>query len=273
MDTEQTLSPGQCRAMAASLRRWIVERSFASGVGHIGSALSIADLVAVLWGAVLRDPGTASPDRDRFILSKGHACLALYAAMYYRGQLDEAAFASYCRDGSALGAHPEHTLPGIDLSTGSLGQGLSVGCGIAYGLRHQGSPARVYVLMSDAECNEGQVWEAAQFAGHHRLGNLTGILDWNGTQALGRTCDVLDLDPVADKWRAFGWDVAEADGHDPAELLRVLAPDPDAGRPKMVVARTVLGKGVSFMEGQVPWHYLNLTPATRDQAFAELEVC
>jgi transketolase len=193
--------------------------------------------------------------------------------MHYRGQIDEATFATYCRDGSALGAHPEHTLPGIDLSTGSLGQGLSVGCGMAYGLRRQGSPARVYVLMSDAECNEGQVWEAAQFAGHHRLGNLTGILDWNGTQALGRTRDVLDLDPVADKWRAFGWDAAEADGHDPAELLRVLAPDPGAVRPKMVVARTVLGKGVSFMEGRVPWHYQNLTAATRDQALAQLEGC
>jgi transketolase len=274
MDTEQTPSPGSCRALAATLRRSIIERSFASGVGHIGSALSIVDLVAVLWGAVLRDPGSSSPDRDRFILSKGHACLALYAAMHQRGRLDEETFATYCRDGSPLGAHPEHTLPGIDLSTGSLGQGLSVGCGMALGLRRRGSPARVYVLMSDAECNEGQVWEAAQFAGHHRLGNLTGVLDWNGTQALGRTRDVLDLDPVADKWAAFGWDVAEADGHDPAGLLRVLAPDPGAARPKMVVARTVLGKGVSFMEGQVPWHYRNLTAETRDQALTQLaEVC
>jgi transketolase len=273
METEQTSSPGYCRAMAAAMRRVIIERSFASGVGHIGSALSIADLVAVLWGAVLRDPGSSSTDRDRFILSKGHACLALYAAMHYRGQLDDAELATYCRDGSPLGAHPEHVLPGIDLSTGSLGQGLSVGCGMAYGLRRQGSPARVYVLMSDAECNEGQVWEAAQFAGHHRLGNLTGILDWNGTQALGRTREVLDLDPVADKWRAFGWDVAEADGHDPAELLRVLAPAPLEGRPRMVVARTVLGKGVDFMEGQVPWHYRNLTAETRDQALAQLEGC
>jgi transketolase len=138
--------------------------------------------------------------------------------------------------------------------------------------------------MSDAECNEGQVWEAAQFAGHHRLGNLTGLLDWNGTQALGRTRDVLDLDPVADKWRAFGWDVVEVDGHDPAELLEALAPpladcpgirNPQSAirNPKMVVARTVLGKGVSFMESKVPWHYLNLTPATKDQALAELEVC
>ena len=200
----------------------MVEQSLASGIGHIGSALSIADIVAVLWSAVLHDAAPRKlPDRDRFLLCKGHAALALGHCMERadgRGDL------RHLLPGRLRpGAHPEHTVPGIDLSTGSLGQGLSVGCGMAFGLRHQGSPARVYVLMSDAECNEGQVWEAAQFAGHHCLGNLTGILDWNGTQALGRTRDVLDLDPVADKWRAFGWEAIEADGHDPADLLRAEA--------------------------------------------------
>jgi transketolase len=258
--------------MAATLRRWVIQRSFAASVGHIGSALSIADLAAVLWGAVLRTPGTDSPHRDRFILSKGHAALALYAAMHYQGLLDEETFAGYCRDGSLLGVHPGYGQPGIDLSTGSLGQGLSVGCGLAYGLRLQGSPARVYVLLSDAECNEGQVWEAAQFAGHHRLANLVALIDQNGTQALGHTRDILNPEPTVERWRAFGWDAVEVDGHDPAALLAVLPPARTSDRPQMVVARTVLGKGVSFMEGQVPWHYLNLTQQTHDRALAELEV-
>jgi transketolase len=272
MYSEQVPAAERLRAMAVTMRRWIIERSFESRVGHIGSALSIADLVAVLWGAILREPGSAAPDRDRFILSKGHACLALYAAMRFGGQLSEDLFTTYCGDGTPVGAHPEHSLPGIDLSTGSLGQGLSVGCGLAYGLRQRGSPAHVYVLLSDAECNEGQVWEAAQFAGHHRLTNLTGIVDCNGTQALGHTRDILDLEPFADKWAVFGWEAVEADGHDPAALLTALAPDcSGSGRPRMVVARTVMGKGVSFMEGQVPWHYLNLTAETRDRALAELE--
>jgi transketolase len=258
--------------MVATMRRWIIERSFRSRVGHVGSALSIADLVAVLWGAILRDPGSASPDRDRFILSKGHASLALYAAMCFRGQLSKEVFATYCSDGTCLGTHPAHTLPGIDLSTGSLGQGLSVGCGLAYGLRQRGSLARVYVLLSDAECNEGQVWEAAQFAGHHRLSNLTGIIDCNGTQALGRTRDILDLAPLADKWAAFGWDAVEVDGHDHATLLDALEQvRPGSGRPRMLVARTIMGKWVSFMEDQVRWHYLNLTEETRDRALADLE--
>jgi transketolase len=273
MSANQPPSAEPLRTMAATLRRWIIERSFAAGVGHIGSALSIADLVAVLWGAVLRQPGTTDPYRDRFILSKGHACLALYAAMRYLDLLDDETFAGYCSDGSLLAAHPGHALPGIDLSTGSLGQGLSVGCGLAHGLRLQGSPARVYVLLSDAECNEGQVWEAAMFAGHHRLGNLVAVVDWNGVQALGATRDILDMGPVAQKWRAFGWDVAEVDGHDPDALLAVLSPHAGSGdRPRVIIAQTVLGKRVSFMEGQVPWHYLNLTRETCERALAELEV-
>src|SRR5262249_21422030 len=136
--------------VASTLRRWVVRQSFASGVGHIGSALSVIDIMAVLWGGVLRDPGGRSPDRDRFILSKGHASLALYAAMRQRRLLDGRTFATYCRDGSKLGVHPEHSIPGVELSTGSLGHGLSIGCGLAYGLRQRGSPSRVFVLLSDA---------------------------------------------------------------------------------------------------------------------------
>jgi transketolase len=150
--------------MARTMRRWIIEQSLASNVGHIGSALSIVEIVAVLWSEFLKDPGTSLPERDRFILAKGHAALALYGALRWKGLLDERTFASYCRDGSLLGVHPEHALPGVDLSTGSLGQGLSVACGLAYAFKTRRARSRVCVVISDAECNEGQVWEAGMFA-------------------------------------------------------------------------------------------------------------
>jgi len=254
--------------MARQLRRWIIERSLASNAGHIASALSVADIMAVLWGSVMKDPGTANPDRDRFILAKGHAALALYCAMRWKKLIDEETFAGFCADGSALGQHPEHVLPGVDLSTGSLGQGLSVGCGLAYGLRARKNAGRVFVLLSDAECNEGQVWEAAQLAGHHRIANLCAVIDLNGLQALGHTKDVLDLAPMADKWRAFGWETVEVDGHDCAALEVALGAD--HGRARMVVARTVQGKGVSFMENRLEWHYRNLTPDQARQALDEI---
>jgi transketolase len=261
----------RCREVAQVLRRWIVEQSWRSGVGHIGSALSVSDILAVLWEAVMQGPATESPDRDRFILSKGHAALALYAILRRRGLLDEAAFRTYCQDGSLLGVHPEHGLAGVELSTGSLGQGLSVACGLALGLRLRGNPARVYILLSDAEINEGQVWEAAMFAGHHGLDNLLAIVDWNGMQALGRTRDVLRLANPLAPWVAFGWEAVEADGHDPESLLAACAPAVAQDRPRIVIARTVLGKGVSFMENRLEWHYRNLTDDLARLALAELE--
>lgn len=260
------------RAMAGTLRRWIIERSLASNVGHIGSALSIVEIITALWGGVMRRPGTSAPDRDRFILSKGHAALALYCAMKYKGLLDEETFASFCGDGTLLGQHPECALPGVELSTGSLGQGLSVGCGLAVGLKWSGSNARVFVLLSDAECNEGQVWEAAQFAAHHRLSSLTALVDLNGMQALGRTKGILDLTPLGEKWKAFGWDTTELDGHDVGALRKSLAAPVRGGRPRCLVARTVLGKGVSFMEDRLEWHYRNLTPDLAEKALRELGV-
>jgi transketolase len=258
-------------AMADTLRRWIIEQSLASGVGHIGSALSIVDIIAVLWGQVLRKPATDDPDRDRFILAKGHAALALYSAMRYQGIIEESVFHTYCQDGSLLAVHPEHGLPGVEVTTGSLGQGLSVGCGLAHALKQRGSPARVFVLLSDAECNEGQVWEAAAFAAHHRLNNLVAIIDLNGMQAMGPTCDVLDMNPMSQRWRAFGWHVQEADGHDEASLLAALTGGiADRQGPAVVVARTKLGKGISFMENRLEWHYRNLTPALAEQALDEI---
>jgi transketolase len=257
--------------MAAAIRRWVIEQSLESKVGHIGSALSVVDVVAVLWSGVMRGPGTADPDRDRFVLSKGHAALALYGALRFNGLLDEKTFRTYCGDGTALGCHPEHALPGIDVSTGSLGQGLSVGCGLAYGLRRQGRLARVYVLISDAECNEGQVWEAAMFAAHHRLGNLTAVVDLNRLQALGDTRGILDLTPMAARWQAFGWEVFDVDGHDPEALHQALTMRSPSPRPRLVVAHTHLGQGVPFMRDRVEWHYRNLTPELAGQALAALE--
>jgi transketolase len=225
-------------------------------VGHIGSALSVADIVAALYAGALRVSQPEDPDRDRFILSKGHAALAVYAALYLRGWLTEDDLNTFCADGTLLGVHPEHELRGVDFSTGSLGQGLSVGAGAALAARLQWSSRRVFVLVSDAECNEGALWEAVMFAAHHQLSNLVAVIDVNGQQALGYTRDVLDLSPLADRWRAFGWDVREVDGHDPggmAETVNGLSTN--FGPPHVLVARTVFGKGVSFMENQIKWHY------------------
>lgn len=258
------------RPMCGVLRSWILEQSLASNVGHIGSALGIVEIIAALWGDVLQDAGTESPTRDRFILSKGHAALALYGALRFKGLLSEEQFATYCGEGSLLGAHPEHALPGIDVSTGSLGQGLSIGCGLAYGLRQQGNPGRVFVLLSDAECNEGQVWEAAMFAAHHQLNNLMAIVDCNGSQALGKTSEVLNMNPPAARWQAFGWDAEDVDGHDVSSLVGALS-CPGDSRPRVLLAHTVLGKGVSFMENQLEWHYRNLTPEQCLVALAEVE--
>lgn len=260
---------GQCAA--EQMRKWIIERSFAAGVGHIGSALSIVDVMATLWHDVMRSPGTTDPERDRFILAKGHASLALYAAMHSTGQLSRAEFETYCQDGSRLGVHPEHSLPGIEVSTGSLGQGLSVGCGQAYGLRLRQSAARVWVLLSDAECNEGQVWEAAMFAAHHRLANLTAVIDLNGLQAMGETHGILDMGSVAGKWRSFGWEAIEVDGHDHDALYDAFTRTAERTAPRVVVARTVLGKHVPFMEGKVEWHYRPLTPQLRSEALEAME--
>lgn len=256
---------------ARAIRRIILDQCYRANVGHIGSALSVADIVAVLYSGVLRGAGPCDPNRDRFVLAKGHAALTLYAALHLRGWLDDAALDSYCANGSLLGVHPEHHLPGVDFSTGSLGQGLSVAAGCALAARVAGSRRRAFALLSDAECNEGAVWEAAMFAGHHRLANLVAIIDLNGQQALGYTADVLCLDSIVDKWRAFGWNVLEVDGHDVAALNAALVSlDTTSGRPHALIAHTLLGKGVSFMQRQIAWHYSPMTPDQYEQALYEI---
>ncbi len=256
----------------SEIRRVVLDQSYRAGVGHIGSALSVVEILAGLYGGVLRIPSPDDPERDRFILSKGHAALALYAVLALKGFFPIERLDTYCADGSLLGVHPERGLPGIDFSTGSLGHGLPVGTGSALAARLQGSARRVFVLLSDAELNEGSTWEAVMFAAHHRLANLAAVVDVNGQQALGSTRDVLDLSPLAERFRIFGWDVVEVDGHDREEIRRALSGfEGGVGPPRVVLARTILGKGVSFMEGQVKWHYWPMSAEEHRQALAEIE--
>jgi transketolase len=255
-----------------AIRRIVLDQSKRAHVGHIGCALSVADLVAALYSGVLRIAAPEDRERDRFVLSKGHAALALYAALHLKGWLKREELDTFYGDGSLLGVHPEHQLRGVDFATGSLGHGLSLAAGAALAARLQGSPRRAFALLSDAECNEGSVWEAIMFAAHHRLSNLVALVDLNGQQALGYTRDVLSLEPMIERWRAFGWDAREVDGHDGGALRATLsALDTTQGPPRVLIARTVFGKGVSFMERQVKWHYWPMSDAEHAQAVAEVE--
>jgi transketolase len=257
--------------IADSIRCTVIEQSKRADVGHIGSALSIADILAALFAGPFAEVDPEDPDRDRFVLSKGHAVLALYGALHACGRLSEDQLNTYCADGSHLAGHPEHVLAGIDFSTGSLGHGLSIAAGCALAARLQDSQRSTFTLMSDAECNEGSVWEAAMFAAHHRLSRLVAVIDVNGQQALGYTRDVVDLEPSAERWESFGWDVHEVDGHDRRALGdTVQALQLESGAPHVVLARTTFGKGVRFMENRIEWHYLPQTDAEYVRAMGEL---
>jgi transketolase len=267
-----TTEPEHIRSSGNAIRRVVLEQSHRANVGHIGSALSVADIIGAIYNGVLRVSDPRSNNRDRFVLSKGHAALALYGALYVHGQMSAAELDTFCCDGSRLGVHPDRCLDGIDFSTGSLGHGLSIGAGAALAARLQGSTRRVFVLMSDAELNEGSVWEAAMFAAHHRLSNLVPIVDLNGQQALGKTQDVLHIDDPAGPWRSFGWNTEVVDGHDEQRLVNTLsALDPTAAHPTAIIAKTVFGKGVSFMECQLRWHYLPMTDEEYERAVLEVD--
>ncbi len=258
-------------ALAEGIRRVIVEQSKRANVGHIGSALSIADITATLYSAALRQRELGA-DRDRVVLSKGHAALALYAALELTGGLPVGTTEAYCSDRSLLGVHPERDLDGVDFCTGALGHGLPMATGAALAARMAGSSRRTFAVMSDAELNEGSVWEAVMFASHHDLSNLTVILDLNGQQALGYTRDVLDISPAGGPWRSFGWDTHEVDGHDTAALVQIIEDlDFAQGPPHVIIAHTTFGKGISFMQSVIDWHYLPMTDEQYSQALAELE--
>jgi transketolase len=261
--------------LARRIRIHALRMTSRGGGSHIGSVFSAADILAVLYGGVLRvDPARpAWPERDRFILSKGHAGAGVYAALAEVGFFPVEKLATHYLDGSDLSGHVSHmAIPGVEVSTGSLGHGLSLGAGMAYGAKLDGRTHRVVVLLSDGECDEGSTWEAAMFAGHHRLDNVLAIVDYNKIQSLAPVREVLDLEPFSAKWAAFGWGVAEVDGHDHAALRDAFSRFPaEPERPTVVIAHTTKGKGVSFMENSVLWHYRAARGDEFDRALAELE--
>ena len=261
-------------AISRRIRARLVEMSHVAETPHLGSSLSCVDmLVAAYWGFLRIDPThPLDPNRDRFILSKGHAATALYATLAERGFFDPKLLDTYNEDGAALPEHPGlQCVPGVEAATGSLGHGLPIALGMALAARIQGRPTRCLVLMSDGECEEGSVWEAAMFAPAQKLDTVTVMIDYNKWQATGRSDEIMALAPLAEKWRAFGWDASEVDGHNLDALLAALRREPDGtGRPRAIICHTVKGKGVSFMEDDNNWHYRIPTAEEVEKARVEL---
>lgn len=244
--------------LAWRIRRHGVEMTHLSGGSHIGSILSVADIVAVLYAgaANVRGDDPRWAERDRIILSKGHAGASIYAALAESGFFDVDELRTHYADGSRLSGHVSHKgVPGVEFSTGSLGHGLSVGAGMAYAAKKDGKRHRVFVILGDGECDEGSVWEAALVAHHYGLGNLVAIIDHNRMQSLDFCENTIALHPFADKWRAFGWNVVELDGHDHGQLADAFEECRDSAKPTVIIAETIKGKGISFMEQDILWHY------------------
>jgi transketolase len=258
-------TPLGLRRNALQIRRRFLQMHYDNHAGHIGTGLSAIDLLTFVYSQGLGDG-------DKFILSKGHGASALYATLHAFGLLSTDMLTTYYQDGTLLPAHPAPLAhPHIPLATGSLGHGLPVAVGLAYAsAKIAESPRQVTCLVSDGECNEGSIWEAALFAGHHRLHNLTVVVDANGLQGFGRTSEVLNLEPLAAKWQAFGFATQELDGHDFVEMQRAFTQPSE--QPRCLVARTIKGKGVSFMEDRLAWHYLPMQAEHYAQALAELQV-
>ncbi len=241
------------------LRRTIFKTIYRGGGGHIPGSLSIVEILVVLYHRVLRiDPDNPkAPLRDRFILSKGHAGVALYAILADKGFFDRKHLDTFGRRGSILGGHPDmHKVPGVEASTGALGHGFPFGVGMALAGKLDKKDYRVFILLGDGECQEGSVWEAALFAPQHKLDNLVVIIDYNKYQALDKLDRIVSLEPLVDKWKAFGWEVKEVDGHDMNRLENLFKSTPFVnGKPNLIIAHTIKGKGISFMENVPIWHY------------------
>lgn len=269
------MSSKQPRAMyslSELARVEILKMTNRAGASHVGSALSVVDILATLYGGVANtSPSKISdPDRDRVILSKGHAATALYSILAIQGFFPLSWLNDYCGDGAQLGGHvTSKGVPGVELSTGSLGHGFPYGLGIAVSQRRSNRPSKVFVVMSDGECDEGTTWESAMIASHLQLANLFVVIDRNRIQSLGSTEETLTLEPFADKWRAFGWNVLEVDGHDFAQLERALQ-QTSKNTPTCVIANTTKGKGVSFMENSVAWHYKSPNHSELHEALLEI---
>lgn len=260
------------RRLAFEARRSALRMVHHAGASHIGSSLSLIDILAVLYAGVARvDAGNPSdPGRDIVVVSKGHASAGTYAVLGHAGFFPLEWLDEFCGNGQPLQGHvTAGRIPGVEFSTGSLGHGLAVGVGIALAAQRSGRDRRVFVVMSDGECDEGSVWEAALFAAHHGLGNVTAVIDRNGLQSFGTTEATLKLEPLGEKWRAFGWAVREVDGHEHEALHEALKAHTAA--PQLVVASTIKGKGVSFMENGVSWHYRSPNVDQLTRALRELE--
>lgn len=258
---------------ANKIRKYSLQMVHAARASHIGSALSIADIIATLYNKVLRvNPNYPYWDkRDRFILSKGHACVSVYSALAIRGFIKESELKSYGQDYSRLMNHISHKVPGVEFSTGSLGHGLSFGVGKAFAAKLKDEKWKTYVLMSDGELGEGSNWEAFIFASHHHLDNLVCIIDYNKLQSFTTIEKTLSIEPLSDKMNSFGWEVREVDGHDIVELEKLLSSTPWViDKPSILIAHTIKGKGVSFMENSVEWHYKS--PNDEQLALALLDI-
>lgn len=264
----------QCRALAHKIRVHAVQMIHRAKSSHVGSSMSMAEILAVLYGRILQvaPDRVEDPFRDRLVISKGHACAGLYAALAETGFFPVEWLESFYGNGAKLAGHVTRGAPGIEVSTGSLGHGLPIASGMALAAKRDNLKYRVFCILSDGECDEGSNWEAALFAGHHRLDNLTVIVDYNKIQSLGHVRDVLDLEPLAAKWSAFRWETREVDGHDVAAIEAALRNLPFAsGKPSCLIAHTVKGKGVSFMEDKLLWHYRTPQNEEYDDALKELQ--
>ncbi len=269
------LSVAELERMAKKLRRHIITMIATAGSGHPGGSLSAADIVTSLYFKIMRhNPKNPQRlDRDRFILSKGHAAPVLYAALAECGYFPVDELSTLRKLDSRLQGHTDRLLtPGVEMSSGSLGQGLSFGIGIALAGKLDARDYQVYVLLGDGECDEGQIWEAAMAAAHYKIDNLTAIIDHNEIQLAGRTCDIMNLEPLADKWRSFNWHVLDINGHDINQILQAAKKAQEIKqRPTVIIAHTIKGKGVSFMENNVDFHGKAPTPEETERALKELE--
>jgi transketolase len=268
------LSDAELVKLAGELRLSMLEMLTTAGGGHFGGSLSVVEILVTLYWSVMQvDPARPDwPDRDRLILSKGHACAALCPVLASKGYFSESLLPTFNKLDSLFGMHPDmHKIPGCDMSTGSLGHGLAIGIGMALAARADKKDYRVYVVLGDGECDEGSVWEAAMMASHHKLNNLTAVVDRNKVCLDGNTEDILSLEPLSERWRSFGWHVVGADGHDFRQLRRALQEARNTpSQPTVVIAETVKGKGISFMEGKHEYHYASLSAKELEAARAEL---
>lgn len=261
--------------LAWRIRKDVIEMTHISGASHVASALSCADIVAVLYARIMNydAENPKSDKRDRVILSKGHAGAAIYAALAEEEFFDIEELKTYYKNGSKLSGHISHKgVPGVEFSTGSLGHGLSVGAGMAMSAKMDEKSHKIYVILGDGECDEGSIWECALFASNYKLNNLIAIIDHNGMQGLGKCEKVIKLEPIEEKWKAFGWNVITLDGHDVDALEKAFNSVKDINdKPTVIIANTVKGRGVSFMENKLVWHYKDPQGEEYEKAIKELE--